>query len=89
MSKTTDERVVQMTFNNKGFEKGVSTSLTTLKKLKSALTFKNSSKGLSDLNKSVKDVSFDGLARGVETISNKFSMMGIVGITAIQNLTYI
>jgi len=87
MSKSIDERVVQMTFDNKSFERNVSTSLTTLKKLKSGLMFDKSTKSLANLNKTTKNVSFDGLARGVETISNRFTNMGIVGVTVIQNLT--
>ena len=39
MPNSIDERVVQMTFDNKQFEQGVSTSLKTLDDLKKALNF--------------------------------------------------
>jgi DNA-binding phage protein len=87
MSKSIDERVVQMTFDNKAFEKNVGTSLNTLQKLKSALTFKKSTKSLSEFNKAANNTSLNGLSKGIDAISNKFSVMGIVGITAIQNIT--
>jgi len=44
-----DERVVQMKFNNGDFEKGVTTTLSSLDKLKAALAQKVSSKSFSDL----------------------------------------
>ena len=37
MSKTVDERVVEMRFDNKQFEANVKTSMSTLDKLKSSL----------------------------------------------------
>lgn len=40
MSKTIDERVVQMRFDNKQFESGVQTTLSTLDKLKQWYTSK-------------------------------------------------
>ena len=46
MSTTVDERVVSMQFDNRNFEKNVSTSMSTLEKLKQSLNFKGSTKGL-------------------------------------------
>ena len=44
MSRTVDERVVEMRFDNKNFEKNVSTTMSTLEKLKSALSLKGAAK---------------------------------------------
>lgn len=44
MSRTIDERIVEMRFDNAQFEKNVATSMSTLDKLKKSLNFKNSSK---------------------------------------------
>ena len=46
MSKTVDERVVSMQFDNAQFEKNVSTSMSTLDKLKKSLNLEGASKGL-------------------------------------------
>ena len=46
MSKTVDERVVEMRFDNKQFEQNVQTSLSTLDKLKRSLNLDGAAKGL-------------------------------------------
>ena len=84
---TTDNRVVEMQFNNKNFESNVKTTLNSLDSLKKGLNLESSAKSLSNLDKAGKSFSLDGIASGVEALSNKFSAMGIVGITVFQNLT--
>ena len=81
-----DKRVVEMQFNNQNFESNVSTSLKSLENLKNSLKFDGAGKGLDDLERSVGQVSFDHLVDSVGNISNKFSMLGIIGITALQNI---
>ena len=49
MPTNIDNRVVQMTFNNKSFEKGVETTLKTIDKLNKALEFKDASKGFDNI----------------------------------------
>lgn len=84
---TTDNRVVEMQFNNKNFESNVKTTLNSLDSLKKGLNLESSAKSLSNLDKAGKSFSLDGIASGVEALSSKFSAMGIVGITVFQNLT--
>ena len=60
MSKTVDERVVSMQFDNKQFEANVQTSMSTLDKLKQKLDFKGASKGLENVNAAVKNVNMSG-----------------------------
>ena len=70
-----DERIVNMQFNNKQFEEGVQTSVKSLDNLR---------KGLDDTGKG------DGLSAiqtGVGIISERFSTLGVIGITALQNIT--
>lgn len=87
MSKTVDERVVSMEFDNKRFEANVKTSLSTIEKLKQSLKFKNSEKGLENLSKAANEVKFDKIISSVESLEKRFSTMGIVGMRVIQNLT--
>lgn len=87
MSKTVDERVVEMRFDNRHFEKNVSTTLSTLEKLKSKLNFSGSAKGLDEVNAAAKKVDMNNLARGVETVHARFSALEVMGVTALANIT--
>ena len=86
MSKTIDERVVSMSFDNKDFEANAKTSMTTLQKLKSCLDFNNIT-SMNGLNASIKGVNFGPLSNGIDMIQTKFSAMQVVGVTALANLT--
>ena len=87
MSKTIDEKVVEMKFDNKQFEANVQTSLSTLDKLKAKLNLTGASKGLEDVNKATKNLDFSQMESSLAAIEKRFSTMGIVGMTVIQNLT--
>lgn len=82
-----DERVVQMEFNNRQFESGAKSTLDTLAKLKQGLNFGNSVQSLNNLSAAGRAFSLSGMADGVSEIANRFSNLGIVGMTVIQNLT--
>lgn len=75
MPNSIDERIVQMKFDNSQFESGVSTTLGTLDKLKSATELKGSTSGL------------DALGSAAETIQSKFSVMGTVIDQTLRNIT--
>ena len=68
VSRTIDERIVEMQFNNQQFERGVSDSIKSLDSLKRAL-------------------GMEGIERSLEQISSKFSNLGIMGVTALTNIT--
>lgn len=87
MSKTVDNRVVEMQFDNKQFESGVRTTLNSLKKLKEGLKLNNATKGFDELDKAAKHVSMDHLINSVDIVGKRFTTMGIVAMTAIQNIT--
>lgn len=87
MSKTVDQRVVEMRFDNKQFESGVQTSMSTIEKLKQKLKFKDASKGLNELNTAANKVDMSGLKGGIETVQAKFSALQVVGVTALANIT--
>ena len=87
MSKTVDERVVEMRFDNKNFENNVATSMSTLDKLKRSLKFDGASKGLENIDKAAKNINFSGLSTGIETVQSKFSALQVMGVTALANIT--
>ena len=87
MSKVIDERVVQMQFDNRQFERNVSTSVSTLDKLKHSLNLSGAAKGLSDVGNAAKNISLNGLTSAVDTVRTKFSALQVMGITALANIT--
>lgn len=75
MSRTIDERIVEMRFDNAQFEKNVATSMSTLDKLKKSLNFKNSSKSLEEIGRAANRVRFDGMIDGINTVNARFSYL--------------
>lgn len=87
MSKTIDQKVVEMQFDNAQFEENVSTSMSTLEKLKQSLNFDGASKSFENIERAANNVSFEKIASGVEALENRFSTMGIAGMRVIGNMT--
>ena len=87
MSRTVDERVVSMQFDNKQFESNVRTSMSTLEKLKQSLKLTEASKGLEGIGKAAKSVDMSPMATGVETVRMKFSALEVMAVTALANIT--
>ena len=86
MSRTVDERVVSMQFDNRNFESNVQTSLSTLDKLKRSLNLTDAAKGLDAVSASAKNCDMSGMSNGVETIRAKFSALQVMGVTALGNI---
>jgi len=86
-TRSVDERVVQMQFDNQKFERNVQTSLGTLDKLKAALDFDKSAKSLQGLEKTANSFNLDVLAQNIQSIADHFSTFGIVGDQVIRRIT--
>lgn len=86
MSKSIDERVVEMQFDNQQFEKGINTSVKSLDKLKKSLQLDDAGRSFEKLERSAKNVRLDGLAASVDAISNKFTLMGRMSIAWMDNI---
>ena len=80
MPTEVDNRVVQMTFNNKSFEKGVEQTLSTLDKLKKALKFDNASKGFEEIQQAADGTDLTRITAAVDKLSDRFSGLGIIGM---------
>ena len=65
MSKTIDERVVEMRFDNKQFEQNVQTSISSIEKLEKSLNLKGASKGLDDVNAAAKNCNMTQLSNAI------------------------
>lgn len=82
-----DQRIVEMKFVNHLFERNAATSISTLQKLKEALNFGGAAKSLEQVETTINKMDFSRIANSLDAISSRFSTFGIVGMTAIQNLT--
>lgn len=87
MSNNIDKRIVEMQFDNKQFEKGIQTSIKSLDQLKSNLKLDQAAKSLASLEKAGRSFSLASMNESITAISNRFSAMGIVGMTVLQNIT--
>lgn len=81
---TIDERVVEMRFDNKDFEKNVQTSLDTIEKLKKHLDFKDAGKSLEDLQDAAKHFSLDDIGNALEDLSSKFSWENVFKVDLLR-----
>lgn len=87
MSKSVEQRIVEMRFDNQQFEKGVQTTMGTLDKFKQSLKLDGATKGLEEVNKAAKGINISGLSSAVETVKSRFSALEVVAITALANIT--
>lgn len=87
MSATVDSRVVEMRFDNKQFESGVATTISTLDKFKQMLKLDGATKGMESVDAAAKKIDMSGLGTAVESVSAKFSALQVMGVTALANIT--
>jgi tape measure domain-containing protein len=87
MSNSVDQRIVEMQFDNAQFEKGVATTLASLKKLDQSLEFKEGMTGIKNIDSAISKVDFAGMESSLSSINNHFSVLGIAGVTAIAKIT--
>ncbi|NCU31626.1 MAG: hypothetical protein EOM23_01520, partial [Candidatus Moranbacteria bacterium] len=84
MSRFVDERVVEMSFDNKRFESNVKTSMRTINDLKNSLDFSGTS---SKINKEFSNFNTNGLQGALAVARGGFTTLEIVAISAISNIT--
>lgn len=91
MSTNVDNRVVNMEFNNKDFEAGVKQTISSLDKLKASLdlntTATNMNTNVISMQKSLDNLSINSISTAITNLTDKFSTLGIVGMTAVSNIT--
>ncbi len=87
MSKTIDEKVVEMRFDNKQFESNIQTSLSSIDKLKNSLNFSGVAKSFENVTSSARKCDVSPLGNAVESIRLKFSALEVMAVTALANIT--
>lgn len=87
MSKEVDERVVEMRFNNALFESKVQQTMRSLAALNEKLMFKGAEKGFEKVSDSSEKVKFNALLNALDNLSQKFSAVEVIGVTALMRIT--
>ena len=87
MSKTIEENVVVLKFDQEDFQSNVEKAVGVLDKLSNAIDKSSSGNSLKSINTAIKNVDFDSMSKGIDNISSKFGVLGAVGQAAISKLT--
>lgn len=87
MSTEIEKRVVEMQFDNKQFERNVSTTMSSLDKLKQSLNLTGAAKGLESVGTAAKGINLSGLTGAAETVGLKFNAMWTIADQALRNIT--
>ena len=80
MSNTIDNKVVQMTFDNRQFESGVKTSLSTLDTLKKSLNLDGVTKGLNGVNDAASKLDMNPFSTGLQSVNTKLSALNVFAV---------
>ena len=87
MSTTIDQKVVEMKFDNKAFEKGVEVSLRTIAKLKQTIQTLGETEGFQKIAQAIDDLDFNPMVLGVQGVQKEFDLLGSIGAEVIRTLT--
>lgn len=86
MSTTIDQRVVEMRFDNKQFESGVSQTMSTLDKFKKSLNLDGAVKGLEGIGTAAKGINLSSIGSAAEAVGLKFNAMYSIADQALRNI---
>lgn len=80
-----DTNVVEIKFDNSQFVENVSQTIDIVNELKDSLQFDSNS--FDSLEKATRNIDLSGITTSLESLSQRFSTFGIIGMTAIQRIT--
>lgn len=86
MSKVIDTKIVEMSFENDKFEKGVATSIGTIDKLKSSLKFDRTVDSLSGISTAARGLNLSSLLDGITAAQTGFIGLASIGIAQINRI---
>ena len=93
MARPIDEKIISMKLENENFESNARQSLSTFQKLKNAFSntkganLDEAANGMSKLGRAAKDLGLEKVMGAVDAVSSKFSTLGVIGTTALMNIT--
>ena len=82
-----ENEVVSITFDNDGFEKGVGEVLTSLDSLRESIDNQNYGEAFAGIEEAANNIDISGIDSAINSIDSKFSALGAVAFTAIQQVT--
>lgn len=83
----TDNRIVNLSFNNKQFEDGIKKSSKSLDDFEKQLEMKKGQEGLASFQSAINKVDFSSMARGIAALEARFSTFGIAGMNVVNRIT--
>lgn len=86
MSTTIDERVVEMRFDNKQFEEGISTSMESINKLNRSLKLEGATDGLEKVQTAAKSINFSPVSDSLSVISVKVSALDVMVVETFKRM---
>lgn len=86
MSETIDKKIVEMSFENDKFEKGVATSMGTLEKLKNSLKFDKTVDAFSGISNAARGLNLSSLIDGLTAAQTGFLGLAAIGIAQLNRL---
>ena len=87
MANTIDKYLVEMSFDGKKFSSGVDSTVKKINELENKLNLEKSKDSLKNLNKDINNVDFSAMDKNLQFLADRFSAIGIVGMTVINRLT--
>ena len=87
MAQSIDNRIVEARFNNSQFERNISQTMKSLDLFDKKLKLENSAKGLKNLERSASSLDLSSLSKSVDFIADKFTLMGRLGINALDRIS--
>lgn len=86
MSRTIEQKVVEMRFDNSDFEKNVSSSIDSLNKLQESINKTSSGNAFAEIGKAANGLNFSGITASIQTVTEKFSVLEEIAIGALRNI---
>ena len=79
MSRSVEERIVEMQFDNAQFESGVKTSIKSLNQLEQSLQLKGATRGIEEVEKASKRLDMSTLLGAIDAVGQKISKLDNLG----------
>ena len=86
MSNVILEKVLEIKFNNRNFEKNAEQSISTIEALKKSLNFSNVAKGFSNVADGIRSLDFSPVGETLDSVRIKFSLWEAIAVNAISKV---
>lgn len=88
MSGSVDDEVVRMRFDNNGFQRGVSSTIGLLSKLRHSLSFTGADKGLNDIENKTKKFDMSNMNKQIDESAHHWSAWRTAGLIAFATIVH-